>query len=420
MSAGPQIRRLRDGRLHLHHGPIDMLLQLEGSLQAVAAAEARAAARFDGLLAELAAELPQLRAPLQAQAPCPLRGPVARRMWQAARAAAGTAFVTPMAAVAGAGAEAVLAAICPPPAAPAAPTSADAAGARAAAGAPAGPAVAALAGGALAHTAPADAAPADAALGGAASARVAPVKAAPADAAPVGDDAAGGGPVAAAPGGGAPAAAGTGASGAPAPGAPFLRGSAAGDGGGLRRASINNGGDIALWLAPGAPAWRLGVVVCPSRPASPGWLEIGPDSPCRGVATSGAPGRSLSLGIADSVTVLAVAAPEADAAATLIASAVDLPGDPAVTRRPARQLQPDSDLGDRPVTVAVGPLSPPRIARALEAGAAVAEALVARGTILGALLALGAQVRIVGDVPLRPPPGGAALSLSPAGALADV
>ena len=67
----------------------------------------------------------------------------------------------------------------------------------------------------------------------------------------------------------------------------------------------------------------------------------------RGVATSGWRGRSFSLGIADAVTVLARTGAEADAAATLIANAVDLPGNPAIKRIPAQELAPDSDLGAR-------------------------------------------------------------------------
>ena len=53
----------------------------------------------------------------------------------------------------------------------------------------------------------------------------------------------------------------------------------------------------------------------------------------RGIATSGWRGRSFSLGIADAVTVLAATAAEADAAATVIANAVDLPGHPAIDTR---------------------------------------------------------------------------------------
>ena len=64
----------------------------------------------------------------------------------------------------------------------------------------------------------------------------------------------------------------------------------------------------------------------------------------------------------------------------MIANAVDLPGHPAITRRPARALQHDTDLGDRPVTTAVGPLDPAEVADALAAGAASAEAMRARGS----------------------------------------
>jgi uncharacterized protein len=121
------------------------------------------------------------------------------------------------------------------------------------------------------------------------------------------------------------------------------------------------------------------------------------------VATSGAKGRSHSLGIADSVTVLAHDAPAADVAATLLANAVDLPGHPAVTRAPACTLAPDSDLGARPVTTHVAPLAPADIAAALDAGEAAARSMLARGLIGGALLVLQGTARMVGDMPLLPP-----------------
>ena len=94
-------------------------------------------------------------------------------------------------------------------------------------------------------------------------------------------------------------------------------------------------------------------------------MTVHADDPVRGIATSGRHGRSFSLGIADAVTVLAKTAAQADAAATVIANAVDLPGHPAILRRPACELQPDSDLGDRLVTRDVGALSEQEI----EAGA---------------------------------------------------
>jgi uncharacterized protein len=114
------------------------------------------------------------------------------------------------------------------------------------------------------------------------------------------------------------------------------------------------------------------------------------------VATSGRHGRSFSLGIADAVTVLARTASQADAAATVIANAVDLPGHPAITRRPACDLQPDSDLGTRLVTRDVGALSPGEIEDALEAGAASARKLLAAGLIDGVALRLRDEMIVVG------------------------
>jgi hypothetical protein len=124
--------------------------------------------------------------------------------------------------------------------------------------------------------------------------------------------------------------------------------------------------------------------------------------PIRGIATSGRHGRSFSLGIADAVTVLARDAPAADAAATLIANAVDI-DDPAIVRRPARDLDPDSDLGNLPVTVDVGPLTPAQIAAALDAGVARAEAMRRAGLIEAALLTLAGEWRSVG-MPAIPSP----------------
>ena len=116
----------------------------------------------------------------------------------------------------------------------------------------------------------------------------------------------------------------------------------------------------------------------------------------RGIATSGWRGRSFSLGIADAVTVLASSGAAADAAATLIANAVDLPGHAAIHRRPARDLAPDSDLGDRLVTIDVAPLAVAEIEVALDAGFSVAENLRRQGSIQTAALYLGGRTRISG------------------------
>lgn len=264
--SGPQAAWLSGGRLHLNHGPIDLVIGAEG----LGAGEAfgRAQARFEGLLAELVAELPALRA-ADGRA---VSGPVARAM-AAAVAPFRPAFVTPMAAVAGAVADAVLGA---------------------------------------------------------------------------------------------------------------MRGA------GLDRAYVNNGGDIALHLTPGQ---SLTAAVCDLR-GLPARVRIGEADPVRGIATSGWRGRSFSFGIADAVTVLARTAAEADAAATLIANAVDLPGHPAIRRQPAADLQADTDLGRRPVTVAVGPLAGADIEAALDAGLAVARSFRARGLIAGAALFLRGRMRM--------------------------
>jgi ApbE superfamily uncharacterized protein (UPF0280 family) len=163
----------------------------------------------------------------------------------------------------------------------------------------------------------------------------------------------------------------------------------------LDRAYVNNGGDIALHLGHGEQ-FTVGLMDRPDRLGVMRTMIIEADDSSRGVATSGRHGRSFSLGIADSVTVLAKTASQADAAATIIANAVDLPGHPAVTRCPANLLQPDSDLGDRLVTRDVGPLSAHEIEDALEAGAHCARRLLAGGLIDGAVLGLSGEITMVG------------------------
>jgi ApbE superfamily uncharacterized protein (UPF0280 family) len=176
----------------------------------------------------------------------------------------------------------------------------------------------------------------------------------------------------------------------------------------LDRAYVNNGGDIALHLAKGEH-FTVGLVNRPDTPALIGTTVIAAGDPARGVATSGWRGRSFSRGIADAVTVLARTAAQADAAATIIANSVDLSGHCAIFRRPAADIQPDSDLGARLVTRDVGHLSSNDIAVALKAGADCARLLLAAGLIDGAALHLQgetcvAALRIVdGIAPLQRP-----------------
>jgi len=163
----------------------------------------------------------------------------------------------------------------------------------------------------------------------------------------------------------------------------------------LDRAYVNNGGDIALHLAYGKQ-FTVGLM---DRPDSHGLMHtmvVSADDPIRGIATSGRHGRSFSLGIADAVTVLAKTASQADAAATIVANAVDLPGHPAIVRLPANELQPDSDLGARLVTREVGALSESEIEQALGAGADCARRLLAAGLIEGAALRLAGETLLVG------------------------
>jgi len=163
----------------------------------------------------------------------------------------------------------------------------------------------------------------------------------------------------------------------------------------LDRAYVNNGGDIALHLTKDEK-FTVGLI---DRPDSEGLMRtmvVGSDESIRGIATSGRHGRSFSLGIADAVTVLAKTAAMADAAATVIANAVDLPGHPAIVRVPANELQPDSDLGPRPVTREVGFLSESEIEQALEAGAQCARRLMGAGLVEGAALRLKGETVVVG------------------------
>ncbi len=266
MTGRAAAQMLPDGRLHLHHGPIDLILSVEGPDRD--AALQAASTRFEHVLDELVAELPALTASYDG---AEFEGPIARAMARAVAPLAVDRFVTPMAAVAGAVADDIIASL---------------------------------------------------------------------------------------------------------------------DGFDLRKAVANNGGDIALFLKGDATF----------QAASPtGGVTITAASGLRGVATSGWRGRSQSRGIADAVTVLAQTAARADAAATLIANAVDLPGHRAITRRPAHQIEAVPQLKDIEVTVEVGPLTPEDVDAALSRGATYAQQLVDAGLIAQAALLLNGETRIIGS-----------------------
>ena len=180
---------------------------------------------------------------------------------------------------------------------------------------------------------------------------------------------------------------------------------------GIERAWVNNGGDIALHLARRASA-RVGLFADLARfdPTSLARASLRTDAgfavhasmPVRGIATSGWRGRSFSLGIADSVTVLARTAAQADAAATVIANAVNVV-DARIERRRANQLKDDTDLGDIEVTVNVPALEKALVYQALRAGQRRARELQRDGLIHAAMLVcqdrcVGVQAQaVVGD-----------------------
>ena len=293
---GGAVANWLDKRLHLQHGPIDLIISADGARDVVVNAFARAANAFDGLLATLVEELPILRAPANASPPPDLKGLVAKRMDEAIRPhlhryESGD-FITPMVAVAGSVADYILYAM----------------------------------------------------------------------------------------------------------------------GSGLDRASVNNGGDIALHVNKGA-FFDIGIAddrdvyfsnftkKASGKPAGnmplKGQIRLGHEDKIGGVATSGWRGRSHSLGIADTVTVLAKNAADADVAATLIANAISV-SSPVILRQPANELAPDSDLQDRLVTVAVGRLTDDEIYRALAAGSSLAAAMHRDGQIAAVYARLQGRSFMIG------------------------
>jgi uncharacterized protein len=100
---GPVAALLPGNRLHLQHGPIDLIIGVDGNRDAAFSA---AWLRFQTVLTELVAELPLLRRPV-GETP---QGAIARRMVDAVRPH-NAVFITPMAAVAGAVAQEILAAM---------------------------------------------------------------------------------------------------------------------------------------------------------------------------------------------------------------------------------------------------------------------------------------------------------------------
>ena len=96
---------MADNRLHLQHGPIDLILHVDASEEIRKRLYSTAKKRFSTVLQELVAEMDLLKQPWSADLPDP-KGGIAQKMCFAVQGSG--IFVTPMAAVAGAVADEVL------------------------------------------------------------------------------------------------------------------------------------------------------------------------------------------------------------------------------------------------------------------------------------------------------------------------
>jgi uncharacterized protein len=161
----------------------------------------------------------------------------------------------------------------------------------------------------------------------------------------------------------------------------------------LAKVILNNGGDIALYLAPFQQT-----IINVLAPVGQLRLQAQAQRQCLGVATSGWSGRSFSLGIADAVTVIGVNAAFADAAATVIANQVGPTLVHAgIVRRPASELKDDSDLGQLPVTVSVSSLPLDLVRTAIDQGRKQAHDLLRQKKILSASICLQSEFAFVHD-----------------------
>ena len=96
---------MADNRLHLQHGPIDLILHVDASEEIRKRLYSTAKKRFSTVLQELVVEMDLLKQPWSADLPDP-KGGIAQKMCFAVQGSG--IFVTPMAAVAGAVADEVL------------------------------------------------------------------------------------------------------------------------------------------------------------------------------------------------------------------------------------------------------------------------------------------------------------------------
>jgi hypothetical protein len=155
---------------------------------------------------------------------------------------------------------------------------------------------------------------------------------------------------------------------------------------GMTKVVVNNGGDVSVRLRGGEPV-KVGIRPVVGNEAGSHVIQLDPDRPSWGIASSGLGGRSLTRGIASAVTIIAEKASIADAAATSIANASFIQ-DEQVIQRPAEEIDPDTDIPGIPVTVSVGPLSKEKKTRALSSAMEKTAELVQKQIISGAFVAI--------------------------------
>lgn len=164
--------------------------------------------------------------------------------------------------------------------------------------------------------------------------------------------------------------------------------------------SVNNGGDIAVRNDTGREV-TIGIGDIRTGRTTQYVLKIGSLN-AFGIATSGFGGRSLTLGLADIVTVIAENSAVADAAATFICNSVDIVTDK-VRRKKASEIDPSTDIPDELVTVRIGGLDEGEIRDALNKGLTTAYRLKEKDVIYDAVLLLKERMvtTIAGDRHIR-------------------
>jgi ApbE superfamily uncharacterized protein (UPF0280 family) len=159
---------------------------------------------------------------------------------------------------------------------------------------------------------------------------------------------------------------------------------------GMTKVVVDNGGDVAVRLK-GGEAVTVGIRSNIDNHDLSQVISLEPAISSWGVATSGLGGRSLTRGVASAATVIASSASIADAAATAIANASYVEDDH-VIQRPAKEIDPNTDIPEFPVTVKVGPLSEEKKTMAISMALERAADLIRKEVILGAFVDVKGKV----------------------------